>query len=163
MAGKEFSLGIELWAQVGESDGGSLQDISGVETSFYLSGALSDNWDLSLAWYNFDYYDSAEDEYDYQTGTEDYLTYSLPLATDLTFAVESYVEAYYTPDSGKESLTAHIEPMVKYNKKVNDSISWHAAVSYEVVNFDYSNSDADSHSSSWSNNEMEMVLGFTIR
>jgi len=49
IVGKDFSLGVELWAQVGTTNNGSLQDISGAEFSFYLDGALSDNWDLNLS------------------------------------------------------------------------------------------------------------------
>lgn len=163
IAGKEFSLGIELWAQVGESDGGSLEDISGVETNFYLDSNLSDNWELNLAWYNFNYYDSSEDEYDYQLGTEDYLTYSLPLIANFSFDLESYVEAYYTPDSGSTAVYAHIKPMMKYNNEINDNISWHASVAYDAVKYTYSDSDNASSSSSWDNNEMEILLGFTVR
>ncbi|MFT6925307.1 MAG: hypothetical protein ACJAZP_000887 [Psychromonas sp.] len=156
IAGKDFSLGIELWAQVGEKDGASLQDYNGYETSFYLDGDLSDNWVLNLAWYNFDYYDG--DKYAYQIGTEDYLTYTLPLKSGFSFAVESYVEAYYTPDNYDKWVSAHIQPMVKYNQKVNDDFSWHASIAYNAV--EYTNSE--SVDSSWGNNEMEILLGFTI-
>ncbi len=69
------------------------------KTNFYLSGDLSEHWNLELAWYNFDYYDTDEEEYDYQIGTENYLTYSLPLVSGFSFNIENYVEAYHTPDS----------------------------------------------------------------
>ena len=48
--------------------------------------------------------------------------------------------------------------MVNFKKKVNDNFSWHAGVSYDVVEYSYS---ADG--SNWDNNEMEVKLGFTVR
>lgn len=159
LAGKEFSLTTELWAQVGEAEGGSLQDKSGVETNFYLDGSLSDNWDLNLAWYNFNYYNSTEDEYDYTIGTEDYLTYSMPLGSGFTFAVENYIYAEVQPaNDDSEYVEAWVRPMVKYSKKVNDNFSWNAGVSYDVVEYRYS-----AAGTTWDNNEMEVKLGFTIR
>lgn len=159
IGGKEFSLGIELWAQVGTSNEGSLQDISGIETSFYLDGSLSDNWELNLAWYNFDYYDSDEDEYDYQIGTEDYLTYSLPLNDNFTFNVENYLEAYYTPDEKSAEVYAHIAPEIKYTIKLSEKVTGYAAVSYDVVKYEYTKSEGSSGTHSWENNEIEITLG----
>ena len=161
IAGKEFSLGIELWAQVGNYDDSSLEDISGIENNYYLDGSLSDNWTLNLAWYNFNYYDGAEDEYDYQIGTENYLTYSKELNENFTFSIENYFEAYYTPDSKDSSLYAHIAPEIRYSKKINETISWHAAVSYDVVKFSSSN-DSDGYTDSWNNNELEITFGIKM-
>ncbi|WED21493.1 hypothetical protein L3Q72_12790 [Vibrio sp. JC009] len=163
IAGKEFSLGIELWAQVGDKDGNKLKNLSGAETNFYLDGDLSDNWSLSLAWYNFNYYDSSENEYDYQAGTEDYLTYSLPLGSGLTFSVENYVEAYYTPDTEETIVYAHVEPKLSYSNALNDNITLKAAVAYEVVRWDYTNTAGVTSTNSRDNNEMEFVLGVTIK
>lgn len=160
IADKDFSLTIETWAQVGNTDGGSLQDKNGFETSFYLNGSLSDNWELELAWYNFDYYDSVEDEYDYQLGTEDYLTYSMPLAENVTFSVEGYLEAYYTPDGEVLNVYSHVAPEVKYSKKVSDDFSWHAAVSYDVLKYEYAKTEGTSGTVNRDNNEMEITVGF---
>lgn len=161
IAGKDFSLSVELWAQVGTTDEGSMQDLSGFETSFYLDGDLSDNWSLSLAWYNFDYYDADEDEYDYQIGTENYLNYSLPLNDNFTFNVESYFEAYYTPDSESSSLDGHIAPEIKFKKKLDETYSWYAAVSYDLVKISYSKTD-DVSSHAWNNKEVEVTLGVSF-
>ncbi|WP_413282959.1 hypothetical protein [Vibrio sp. MA40-2] len=159
IAEKDFALGIELWAQVGTSNEGSLQDISGVETNFYLDGALTDNWELNLSWYNFNYYDSEDDEYDYQIGTEDYLTYSLPLNENFTFNVESYVEAYHTIDEKSTEVYAHIAPELKYTLKLNESVNGYAAVSYDVVKYEYFKSEGSAGTHSWKDNELEITLG----
>ena len=58
IAGKDFSAGIELWAQVGGEKGESFQNLNGFEASGYLEGALSDKWNLSLAGYNWYYFDA---------------------------------------------------------------------------------------------------------
>lgn len=157
IADQDFSFTLELWAQVGESDGGSLQDVSGYETNFYLSGDLSEHWNLSLAWYNFNYYNSDSDEYDYQIGTEDYLTYSLPLTDNVTFELEGYYEAYYTPESKDRIIYGHIKPMIIYKKKIDDDLSWHADVSYGAVAYEHHGSE-----STWGNNEIEVAVGFTL-
>ncbi|WP_073583585.1 hypothetical protein [Vibrio quintilis] len=161
--GKDMDFGIEIWSQVGTKDEQSLQDISGVETNFYLSGDLSDSWNLSLAWYNFNYYDKAEDEYDYQVGTEDYLTYSLPLGAGFTFKIENYIEAYYTPDSEYTWASAHIEPALHFKQSFNDHISFHAKVSYEVVDWEYERSDNVTNYNDTSNNEMQVLIGITVK
>jgi len=163
IAGKDFSLGIEIWAQGGAKNNGSLQDYSGVEANFYLDGALSDNWELNLAWYNFDYYNADADQYDYQIGTEDYLTYSLELAEGFTFSVETMLEAYYTPDSEDLYANVHIKPQVKYTSKVNDSLTYHVALGYEVVDYLHLNSEDTTGTTSWSGNEMELTVGFKFK
>jgi len=156
---KDFSLTIEMWAQVGSNDEGSLQDISGVETSFYLDGSLNDNWDLSLAWYNFDYYDTEDNDYDYQIGTEDYLNYSLPLNEHFTFNLENYVEAYYTPDERSTEVYGHSAPEIKYTMKLNEKVTGYAAVSYDVIKYKYTKYQGSSATHSWRNNELEFTLG----
>ena len=157
IANQDFSLSLELWVQVGESDGGSLQDVSGYETNFYLNTDLSESWSLSLAWYNFNYYNSSSDEYDYQMGTEDYLTYSLPLNDNVTFSLEGYYEAYYTPESKDRVIYGHIKPMITYKKKIDEDLSWHADISYGAVSYEHHGSE-----STWSNNEVEVAVGFSL-
>ena len=161
IAGKDFSAGIELWAQVGGEKGESLQNLNGFEASGYLEGALSDKWNLSLALYNFNYYDGSE--YDYQLGTEDYLTYTLPLKGGLSFVLDNKLEAYYTPDGKVATVDAYVKPQVKFIKKVNDNLSWHAAVAYEVVNLEASDDETTSVTKSWNDNEMEITLGFKVK
>lgn len=161
IAGKDFSAGIELWAQVGGEKGESLQNLNGFEASGYLEGALSDKWNLSLALYNFNYYDGSE--YDYQLGTEDYLTYTLPLKGGLSFVLDNKLEAYYTPDGKVATVDAYVKPQVKFTKKVNDNLSWHAAVAYEVVNLEASDDETTSVTKSWNDNEMEITLGFKVK
>jgi len=151
IADNDYYLTIELWGQGGESDGGSLQDVSGFETNFYFGGPLSDNWSFDLAWYNFDYYDG--EEYDYQIGTEDYLTYSLALNDNVTFVLESYYEAYYTPDTEEILNYGHIKPIVKYKKKLGEDFSMHASIGYDAVSYANGN---------WSNNELEITAGFSF-
>ncbi len=168
IAGKDFSAGIELWAQVGGEKGESFQNLNGFEASGYLEGALSDKWNLSLAGYNWYYYDGTEDEYDYTLGTEDYLTYTLPLKGGLSFVLDNKLEAYYLPDgedNAKNVITvdAYVKPQLKFTKKVNDNLSWHAAVAYEVVNLVASDDKASSAAKAWDNNEMEITLGFKVK
>jgi len=164
LGGKDFSFGIELWAQVGNDNDDSLQNKSGVETNFYLSGDLSEHWSLDLAWYNFNYYDTAEEEYDYQIGTENYLTYSLPLAAGFSFNIENYVEAYFTPDSDSTIALAHIQPEFEFKKEVNEHFSWHAGVSYEAFNWEYKDSKGTANDKDiFDNNEFQAYLGFTIK
>lgn len=157
IADQDFSFTLELWAQAGESDGSSLQDVSGFETNFYLDGALSKHWSVSLAWYNFNYYNSGSEEYDYQLGTEDYLTYSLPLNEHVTFSLEGYYEAYYTPESEDRVIYGSIKPIITYKKKIDEDLTWHASVSYDVVSYEFHGSE-----STWGNNELELAVGFTL-
>lgn len=170
--GNDFSFGIELWAQGGtklwtdsnditHSDS-SLKALSGVETNFYLSGDLSENWNLSLAWYNFNYYtDEATDEYHYQVGTEDYLTYSLPLTEKLTFIVESFIEAYYTPETEDTIVASHVKPTLRFSQPISEGVSLHASVAYEVISWDYRDKGIGHEGYSTSNNnEFEFVVGF---
>ncbi|CAM3903351.1 hypothetical protein VA7868_03237 [Vibrio aerogenes CECT 7868] len=161
--GKEMDFGIELWTQVGTVDENSLQDISGWETNFYLSGDLSDSWNLSLALYNLNYYDKAEDEYDYQAGTENYLTYSLPLGAGFTFKIENYIEAYYTPDSEYTWVSAHIEPALHFKESFNEHVSFHAKVSYEVVDWEYNSVNNVTAYNDTSNNEMQVLIGIHVK
>lgn len=164
LGGKDFSFGIELWAQLGNDNDESLKNISGVETNFYLSGALSENWNLELAWYNFDYYDTDEEEYDYQIGTENYLTYSLPLVSGFSFNIENYVEAYHTPDSDTTIAYAHIQPEFEFKKEVNENFSWHAGVSYEAFNWEFKDAKGNKDDKDiFDNNEFQAYLGFTIQ
>jgi len=162
--GNDFSFGIELWGQGGTNiSDSSFQAQSGVETNFYLSGDLSERWNLSLAWYNFGYYGIGKeaDEYAYQIGTEDYLTYSLPLTEKLTFSVESYIEAYHTPDSDETNVYSHIKPSVRFSQEISEGVSFHASVAYEVVSWDYADDgSADGGQSTSNNNEFEFVVGF---
>ena len=177
IAGKYFTAGIELWAQVGGEKGDSLQTNNGFEASGYLEGALSDRWNLSLALYNLDYYDGIEaKEYDYYIGTEDSLTYTLPLKGGLSFVLENKVEAYYHPEyasyddndnvvNQKKYITvdAYVKPQLKFTKKVDDHLSWHAAVAYEAVNLVASDDETTSVTKAWDNNEMEITLGFKVK
>jgi len=156
IADNDYYFTVELWAQGGESDGGSLQDVSGAETNFYFGGPLSDNWSFDLAWYNFDYYDG--DRYDYQIGTEDYLTYTQSLNDNLSFVLEAYYEAYYRPDSGLTSNYGHIKPILKYKKKLGEKFSVHASVGYDAVKY----VKGEGSSSSWGNNELEITAGFSF-
>jgi hypothetical protein len=162
VAGKDMSLGIELWAQVGAVQGEDLQDISGAEANFYLDSSLSDNWSLNLAWYNFNYYDSSEDEYDYQIGTENYLTYSLDLNSNVTFSVENYFEAYYTFDNEEILFYGHVAPMIEYSKEVGD-FNYFASVSYEVLNGEYEDGeDYSSEVSTTHDRELEFSIGVSF-
>ena len=166
IAGKDFSAGIELWAQVGGEKGESLQNLNGFEASGYLEGALSDKWNLSLALYNFNYYDGSE--YDYQLGTEDYLTYTLPLKGGLSFVLDSKLEAYYMPDRAKNvknytKIEAYVKPQLRFTKKVADHLSWHAAVAYEAVSLLAKDSDSQTPTKVWDDNEMEITLGFKVK
>lgn len=160
IAGKDFSAGVELWAQVGGEKGKSLQNISGVEANFYLDGGLTDKWNLSLALYNTNYYDGSE--YDYTLGTEDTLTYTLPLKGGLSFMVENYLYATYTPDGKVVSIDAYVQPQIKYTKKVDDSLSWYTVVGYEAVNL-VADGTSSSLPKTWDNNEMEITLGFKVK
>lgn len=164
LGGKDFSFGIELWAQLGNENDDSLKNKSGVETNFYLSGDLSEHWNLELAWYNFDYYDTEEEEYDYQIGTENYLTYSLPLPAGFMFNIENYVEAYHTPDSDTTLAYAHIQPELEFKKAVNEHFSWHAGVSYEAFNWEFKDAQGNKDDKDiFDNNEFQAYLGFTIK
>ncbi|WP_260260632.1 hypothetical protein [Vibrio intestinalis] len=159
----DFSFGIELWAQGGNTHSdSSLQAMSGVETNFYLSGDLSEHWNLSLAWYNFGYYtDETIDEYHYQVGTEDYLTYTLPLTEKLTFKIENYIEAYHTPETDVTKVYSHIKPSVTFSQTISEGVSFHASVAYEVVSWDYKDAgDGSDGQSTSNNNEFEFVVGF---
>ena len=159
IADNDYYLTIELWGQGGESDGGSLEDLSGFETNFYFGGPLSDNWSFDLAWYNFDYYNTGTEEYVYQAGTEDYLTYSLALNDNVTFVLESYYEAYYTPDTEEiDSVSAYIKPIIKYTKKLGEDFSLHTSIGYDAVSY----SKESGSSSTWSNNELEITAGFSF-
>ena len=153
IADNDYYFTIELWGQGGESDKGSLQDVSGAETNFYFGGPLSDNWSFDLAWYNFDYYNTDTDEYDYQIGTEDYLTYTQKLNDNLSFALESYYEAYYTPETEETLNYGHIKPIIKYKKNLGEDFSMHASVGYTAVSYANGN---------WSNNELEIAAGFSF-
>ena len=55
------------------------------------------------------------------------------------------------------------KPQVKFTKKVNDNLSWHAAVAYEVVNLEASDDETTSVTKSWNDNEMEITLGFKVK
>ncbi|OOE57596.1 hypothetical protein BZG13_10165 [Salinivibrio sp. ML323] len=164
LGGKDFSFGIELWAQLGNKNDGSLKNLSGAETNFYLSGDLSEHWNLSLAWYNFNYYHKAADGYQYQIGTEDYLTYSLPLTDNVSFNVETMLDALHIPEREKTTAEVHIQPQVEFKKQVNDNFSWHAGVTYEALNWDYKDvkGTADDRNA-FDDNEFEAYLGFTIK
>ncbi len=101
-------------------------------------------------------------------GTEDYLTYTLPLKGGLSFVLDNKLEAYYLPDgedNAKNVITvdAYVKPQLKFTKKVNDNLSWHAAVAYEVVNLVASDDKASSAAKAWDNNEMEITLGFKVK
>ena len=151
IADNDYYFTVELWAQAGETDGSSLQDVSGFESNFYFGGPLSENWSFDLAWYNFDYYDGSD--YVYQAGTEDYLTYSLKLNDNLSFALEAYYEAYYTPDTETvDYVGAHVKPMIKYKKKIGDDFTMFANLGYDAVKY--------VKGSGWSNNELEISGGF---
>ncbi len=159
LAEKDFDYTVELWAQVGNRNEDSLKDKSGLEANFYLNGELSEYWSVNLAWYNFHYYNKAQEEYDYQIGTEDYLNFTYPLTEEFTFKLESYLVAYHTPDRDATTASAHVEPQLKFNKKVNEHFSWHAEVSYEVFNWDYSKAKG----ASYDDNELEFMIGFKIK
>lgn len=155
IADNDYYLTIELWAQGGEKNGGTLQKYSGAETNFYFGGPLSDNWSFDLAWYNFDYYDG--EEYVYQIGTEDTLTYSLALNDNVTFELEGYYAGYYTPDTEeKADIEGHVKPAIKYKKKLGEDFSLHASIGYEVVSYE------NFGTSTWSNNELEITAGFSF-
>lgn len=157
--GKSVNLGIELWAQVGGTIYESMQTSSVTKANFYASANLTDNWYVWSALYNSYLYDSVEDEYDYKIMTENYLNYTLPLAEKVSFYIENYFEAYYTPDSEAEEFYGHSEPMIKYNNKVNDNFSWHAAVSYELITIE----NSATGDTNWNNNELEVKAGFTFQ
>ena len=168
IAGKDYSAGVELWAQVGGEKGKSLQNDNGFEVNGYLEGALTDKWYLSLAGYNWYYFDGTEDEYDYTLGTEDSLTYTLPLKGGLSFVLDSKLEAYYMPDRAKNvknytKIEAYVKPQLRFTKKVDDHLSWHAAVAYEAVSLLAKDSDSQTPTKVWDDNEMEITLGFIVK
>jgi hypothetical protein len=158
---KDFDFTAELWAQMGATGDGELKDISGAEANFYLSGTVADNLDLAVSWYNFNYYDGTE--YDYQAGADATLTYSLPLKYGVSVAVENFAETYYTPDTKEAILNASIEPSVKYSKKINDSFSWNAGLTYEIFDYAYTDTDGTTSISNNDDNEMEISASFTYK
>ncbi|MPX91204.1 hypothetical protein [Salinivibrio sp. VYel1] len=164
LGGKDFSFGIELWAQLGNNNDESLKNKSGFETNFYLFGDLSEHWNLELAWYNFNYYHDPADEYQYQIGTEDYLTYSLPLADNVSFNVETMLYADHLPERDLTTADVHIQPQLEFKKQVNDNFSWHAGVTYEVLSWNYTDAKGTAKDrNAFDNNEFEAYLGFTIK
>jgi len=162
IAGKDFSLGIELWAQAGTTNTNSLQENSGFETNFYLDGSLSDNWELNLAWYNFDYYNGSD--YVYTVGTEDYLTYTYPLANGFSIGVEAGLYAEYTPDADSSTyVDAYISPRIRYSSKINENATWHVMAEYEVAAYEYGDESSSASDTDWSDNEFELSVGVKFK
>lgn len=163
LAGKDFSFGTELWAQVGGEDGQSLENKAGGETNFYLSGALSEKWNLELALYNMNYYSADADKYEYTVGTENTLAYNLPLKGGLTFNIDNYLYAEYNTDIESNVVEMYIRPKVKYTKEFSN-VKAYGAIAYEVFSYEASKNGAGIPSEkSWANNEFELTLGFKTK
>ncbi len=154
LAGKDFSFGTELWAQVGGEDGQSLENAAGGEVNFYLSGALSEKWNLDLSLYNWNYYSADADKYEYTVGTENTLAYNLPLKGGLTFNIDNYLYATYNTNTEADDVEIYIRPKVKYTKELSD-IKVYGAIAYEVLSYE--------DTKTWTNNEFELTLGFKTK
>ena len=154
LAGKDFSFGTELWAQVGGEDGQSLENAAGGEVNFYLSGALSEKWNLDLSLYNWNYYSADADKYEYTVGTENTLAYNLPLKGGLSFNIDNYLYATYNTNTETDDVEIYIRPKVKYTKELSD-IKVYGAIAYEVLSYE--------DTKTWTNNEFELTLGFKTK
>ena len=95
--------------------------------------------------------------------TWEILNYKVSSNLWLSFVLDNKLEAYYTPDGKVATVDAYVKPQVKFTKKVNDNLSWHAAVAYEVVNLEASDDETTSVTKSWNDNEMEITLGFKVK
>ena len=161
IADDEYYFVLELWAQVGEIDGGSLQDYSGFEANFYTGGAISENLSLDLALYNFHYYEASADEYQYNPETEITLTYSLPLNENISLELEGSLIADYYEATELSTASFSVTPTLDFEKKMGEKYALTASVSLELASFSYSDTPDTNSSKAWdTDNTLSVSVGF---